>query len=125
MPRAGSKCKKYLPEFSESAPPSGPSAGLVRSLLSLSNSIEQLGISRNQSKHTNLVQASLRQFILEFTEGEWEGSDIQSLCDLAFLWKLAELQGAEWAEICSLLDGRIEANVSRLLCLALSILILQ
>jgi hypothetical protein len=101
----------------ESAPPSGPSADLVRSLLSLSNSIEHLGVSRHQSRQISLVQTSLRQFINEVTGDGWARSSIQSLYDLAFLWKLADLQGAEWADICHLLDDRIEANVGRSLSL--------
>lgn len=98
-------------DMPEPEPSPGPSANLVQSLLSLSNSFEQLGISRHQSKQTSLVQASLRQFIAEIAGDGWERNSIQSLHDLAFLRKLADLQGGEWTDIWGLLDDKIEANV--------------
>lgn len=97
---------------SEYSKPSGPSSDLVQSLLSLSNAIQELGASRNHERQQSLIQVTLYQFITDLTGDEWAENGVQSLYDLAFLWKIAALQGAEWSDLPGILEKRIEDNVS-------------
>ncbi|KAG5647782.1 hypothetical protein DXG03_008505 [Asterophora parasitica] len=91
--------------------PSGPSSYLVQSLLAFSNSLLELGVSRNQSKQQSLLQATLQQFVNELTGDGWDESSLQSLHDLAFLWKLASVQGDRWSELPSTLEKRLKDNL--------------
>ncbi|KAF9459829.1 hypothetical protein BDZ94DRAFT_1198976 [Collybia nuda] len=101
------KDEKFSPTYSGSDPSSGPSAHLIQSLLSLARSIEQLGAFRDPSRHAKITQKSLRQFIVKYTQDECP----ESLDDLAFLWKLAELQGTDWLDTRQFLDDRIETKL--------------
>ncbi|KAG6817979.1 hypothetical protein H0H87_012447 [Tephrocybe sp. NHM501043] len=90
--------------------PSGPSSNLVQSLLVLSTAIQDLGIPRNQTWQQPLVKATLEHFIVGLTGGEWENKDLQSLYDMAFLWKLAVLYD-EKDDLASQLDKRLRDNL--------------
>ncbi|KAF8078884.1 Vps51/Vps67 domain-containing protein [Lyophyllum atratum] len=91
--------------------PSGPSSDLVQSLLSLSNSIQELGVSPDQSRQRSLVQETLTQFIADFTGDGWDWDSVQSLHDVAFLRKLAAAQGEGCSDLSSILEGRLEENL--------------
>jgi len=91
--------------------PSGPSTELVQSLLSLSSSIQQLGNSRDQGKQSSIVRTTLREFITALTGDGWEEGGARPLSDLAFLWKLTDLHGAECAELRRLLEQEMEGEI--------------
>lgn len=99
------------PAFIKHVTPTGPSTELVRSLLSLSSSIQQLGYSRDRLKENCMVWTTFHRFVIALTGAGWEASDVQRLCDLAFLWKFADLHGAKGIELCHLLDERMNEKV--------------
>lgn len=83
--------------------PSAPSSDLVQSLLSLSNAIQQLGFPRDPARQNGLVDKTLRLFITNLVGDGWEHDGLQTLYDLEFLRRLADLWGGEWLDICELL----------------------
>ncbi|RDB29071.1 Conserved oligomeric Golgi complex subunit 1 [Hypsizygus marmoreus] len=103
--------RPIYPTFSKLSKPSGPSSDLVQSLLSLSNAIQELGISRNPPRQRALVQATLYQFIMDLTGDGWEDNGVQSLYDLAFLRKLAIVQAVDWSDLPNVLELRIRAKL--------------
>lgn len=58
-----------------------------------------------------MVWTTFHRFVIALTGAGWEASDVQRLCDLAFLWKLADLHGAKGIELCHLLDERMNEKV--------------
>jgi len=104
-----------------SSTPSEPSTILVRSLLSLSTSIQQLGLCRDPSRQEIIAEQTLRYFITnllhEPDDGtkSWEFGGRQALQDLRFLWKLASQWGAGWAEITDLVDEQTARVQKKLL----------
>lgn len=84
----------------------------MQSLFSLSNSIQRLGVSRDQIKGRTLSQSALRLFVTDLVGAGWETDGSQGLCDLVFLRRLADLQGGDWADVSRLLDDTIKQNVS-------------
>ena len=95
----------------EHTTPTGPSTELVQSLLSLSNSVQQLGYSRDRMKENNMIWMTFSQFVTTLIGDGWEDSTMQGLYDLAFLWKLADLHEAKGVELCHLLDDRMNKKV--------------
>ncbi|KAG6841748.1 hypothetical protein C0991_007077 [Blastosporella zonata] len=95
----------------ETLTPSGPSSDLVQSLLTLSTSIQALGAPRSQSWQQPLVKATLEHFITELTGDEWDEESLQSVYDMAFLWKLATLYGEAQDGLASRLDERLRDNL--------------
>lgn len=93
------------------AQPTGPSTELVRSLLSLSSSVQQLGYSHDRVKQGSVVWTTLHHFVMALIGDGWEGNGAQGLWDLAFLWKLADLHGAKAVELCRVLDERMNEKV--------------
>ncbi|KAG6910534.1 hypothetical protein DXG01_009953 [Tephrocybe rancida] len=92
--------------------PSGPSSDLVQSLLTLSTSIQDLGLPRSQAWQRPLVKTTVEHFITEFTGNDCDKDSLQSLYDLAFLWKLATLHGDVEDHLSSRLEQRLQENVS-------------
>ncbi|GLB35902.1 putative vps51/Vps67 [Lyophyllum shimeji] len=92
--------------------PSGPSSDLVQSLLALSNSVQEVEVTRNPSRQRSLVQTTVKEFVTVLTGEGWDDNGVQSLHDLAFLWKLADVQGEGSEELRSRLEKRLEENVS-------------
>ncbi|KAE9400616.1 hypothetical protein BT96DRAFT_819083 [Gymnopus androsaceus JB14] len=76
-----------------------PSTNLIQSLLSLADAIQNLGFSRDPSRHTHLADQTLHLFVRRLVERKWERDEIQMLYDLAFLRKLADLWGAHWSDV--------------------------
>jgi conserved oligomeric Golgi complex subunit 1 len=95
----------------EHAAPTGPSTELVRSLLLLSSSVQQLGYTHNQVKESSVVWMSFYHFVVALIGDGWMEGNAQALCDLAFLWKLANLHGTKGVELCRLLDARMNEKV--------------
>jgi hypothetical protein len=95
----------------EHAIPTGPSAELVRSLLSLSSSVQQLGYSRDGVKERCVAWTTFHHFVVTLIGNGWEESTMQALYDLAFLWKLGDLHGAKGVELCRLLDEKMNEKV--------------
>lgn len=91
--------------------PTGPSTKLVQSLLSLSNSVQQLGYPRDRVKESSVVWTTFHQFVITLIGDGWVESTAQEPYDLAFLWKLADLHGTKAIELCHLLDDRINEKV--------------
>jgi len=83
-----------------------PSTNLIQSLLSLADAIQNLGFSRDPSRHTHLADQTLHLFVCRLVERKWERDEIQMLYDLAFLRKLADLWGAHWSDVRELLDTK-------------------
>ncbi|KAJ7925961.1 hypothetical protein B0H13DRAFT_2229543 [Mycena leptocephala] len=79
--------------FVESA--STPSSGLVESLLTLSSSVQELGISRSRGRQDIEADKTLRLFITEWVEDGWKQNGMQALCDIAFLRRLADLRAPD------------------------------
>ncbi|KAJ7207386.1 hypothetical protein B0H12DRAFT_1195590 [Mycena haematopus] len=91
----------------ESAP-STPSSELVESLLSLSSSIQELGTWRSRGRQTSEAGKTLRLFINEWVGKGWKQDGMQTLCDIAFLRRLADLYTPEWEDECQLLDSKAQ-----------------
>ncbi|KAJ7751297.1 Vps51/Vps67 domain-containing protein [Mycena maculata] len=83
--------------------PSTPSSELVESLLTLSNSIQELGVSRHRGP---IADKTLRLFITEWVGDGWKQEGVQALCDIALLRRLADLRTPEWEDLCLLLDSK-------------------
>lgn len=60
-----------------------------------------------------IVQDTLRQLINSLVEEHFDALEEQAIHDLAFLRKLSGLFGARWADISSLLDGKLKSAVSK------------
>lgn len=80
--------------------PSGPSSGLVKSLLTLANSIQQLGLCRDLSQQESLAAETLRLFVSELLDDvpSWELDRSQALWDLAFLGQLVNTRDDKWGQ---------------------------
>ncbi|KAG6814110.1 hypothetical protein H0H92_002105 [Tricholoma furcatifolium] len=91
--------------------PSGPSSHLVQSLLTLSTSLQDLGVPRSQPWQRTLVKSTLEHFITELTGDGWDESCVQASYDMTFLWKLATLVGEGENEFPSQLEKRIRENL--------------
>lgn len=79
----------------------------MKSLLSLSASIQHLGISRDPSRLGHAANDTLRLFVIELLGDAatgWRSHERQALWDLAFLRKLADLWVDGWTKTSSLLD---------------------
>jgi conserved oligomeric Golgi complex subunit 1 len=92
-----------------------PSTALMRSLLSLSTSIQRLGTSRDPSRLGHAANDTLRLFVVELLRepedqaSGWRFHERQALWDLAFLRKLADLWANNgWAKTSGLLERKME-----------------
>jgi len=97
-----------------------PSVALIQSLLSLSTSVQQLGLSRDPARRELVAEETLRHFIVNLlhepddeTKG-WEIGGRQALQDLKFLRKFASLWGDRWSETSDLVDEHIARAQKRL-----------
>ncbi|KAJ6621177.1 hypothetical protein B0H10DRAFT_2353252 [Mycena sp. CBHHK59/15] len=86
--------------------PSTPSSDLVDLLLTLSKSVQELGVSRSRSRQNAVADKTLRLFITEWDGDVWKHDGVQALCDIAFLRRLADLRTPEWEDVCQLLDPK-------------------
>ncbi|KAJ7103347.1 hypothetical protein B0H15DRAFT_926631 [Mycena belliarum] len=86
--------------------PSTPSSVLVDSLLTLSNSVQQLGVT-GEGRNT-VADKTLRLFITKWVEDGWKQDEAQALRDIAFLRRLADLHTPEWDDVCELLDSKTQ-----------------
>ncbi|KIK70711.1 hypothetical protein GYMLUDRAFT_65924 [Collybiopsis luxurians FD-317 M1] len=84
-----------------------PSTNLIESLLSLANSIQNLGFSQGPLRHAHLADRTTHLFISRLVNREWEDDEIQMLHDMAFLRKLSELWGPHWNDVGNLLEVKI------------------
>lgn len=71
----------------------------------------ELGVCRGPSRQKTVVQAVLQQFITNLASDEWDDRSVQSLYDLAFLWKLCLLHGKELSGSLGDLETRIHKNL--------------
>ncbi|KAJ7705997.1 hypothetical protein B0H17DRAFT_1192554 [Mycena rosella] len=105
--RAASRPKSKTSPFASA--PSTPSSDLVESLLTLSNSVQQLGVSHSRERSTNTVaDKALRLFVTEWVADGWKQDGVQALCDIALLRRLADLRTPEWDDVCELLDSKAQ-----------------
>lgn len=85
----------------------------MHSLISLSTTIQHLGISRDPSRLGHIASDVLRLFVAELLTNLEDQStktsfdDLQILWDLAFLRKLASVWDDGWNNISGLLDKNI------------------
>ncbi|KAJ7070881.1 Vps51/Vps67 domain-containing protein, partial [Mycena amicta] len=86
--------------------PSAPSSALFESLLTLSTSLQELGLSRSQQNRE--ADKALRLFVQEWVADDWKQGGAQALCDIAFLRRLVDLRTPEWEDVCQLLDAKAE-----------------
>lgn len=89
-----------------------PSAPLIQALLSISTSVQNVGMSSDPSSRTTLAEATLRHFMSSVLEGS-PGSDTyrrgqQFLWDLRYLHKISALWGSDWGSTTSLLKEEID-----------------
>jgi len=88
----------------------GPSPQILQALLTLCESIRQLGIFHQPVRQNSIAQELLRSLVTSwFGQNHEDGG--QSLHDLAFLQKLSDQYGQSWAETSNLLAGRLKASV--------------
>ncbi|KAJ6604838.1 hypothetical protein DFH09DRAFT_898123 [Mycena vulgaris] len=95
--RAGFRPKSKTAPFASA--PSTPSSDLVESLLALSNSVQQLGISRSRGRQDSVTDKTLRLFITEWVAEGWKQDGAQALCDIALLRRLADVRTPEWDDL--------------------------
>nr|GAT59019.1 predicted protein [Mycena chlorophos] len=86
--------------------PSAPSSILFESLITISTSLQELGLSR--AHQTREADTTLRLFVQEWVAEDWNQTEAQALCDIAFLRRLADLRTPEWDDVCRLLDAKTE-----------------
>lgn len=85
----------------------------MRSLVSLSASIQRLGITRDASRLGHIASDALSLFVaalLESADGQspgWKASEKQALCDLLLLRVLGTLWVNGWAETFILIDEKV------------------
>ncbi|KAJ7293153.1 hypothetical protein C8J57DRAFT_1161634 [Mycena rebaudengoi] len=96
---------KALPH---STTPTTPSPELVESLLTLSSSVQALGVARSRARQNTVTEKTLRLFITEWVGEGWKNNGVQALCDIAFLHRLADLRTPEWDDVCTLLDSKAQ-----------------
>jgi conserved oligomeric Golgi complex subunit 1 len=65
-----------------------------------------------------VVWTTFHRFVIALIGDGWEESKAQGLCDLAFLWKLADLHGTKGGKLCRLLDERMNEKVQLLAILS-------
>lgn len=111
---------------SAASSPAGPSAPLFQALLSISTSVQNVGMSSDPSSRTTLAEATLRHFMSSVLEGS-AGSDAyrrgqQFLWDLRYLHKISALWGSEWEGTTASLKEEIDRSEAEVR-LALSVLI--
>ncbi|OBZ79452.1 hypothetical protein A0H81_01207 [Grifola frondosa] len=100
---------------------SHPSSALMQALLSLSTSLQQLGISLNILRQQRLAVNTLRRFVMQWLDYVGmentllQSSQTQLYWDLLFLRKLAILWGTEFAKIVQRIDGSISSAQEKLL----------
>ncbi|KAJ7110035.1 hypothetical protein C8R44DRAFT_986032 [Mycena epipterygia] len=88
--------------------PSTPSPDLVASLLTLSSSVQELGVSRSRGRQDAVADKTLRLFITEWVGDGWRQDGVQALCDIALLRRLADLRTPQWEDVCQLLDSKAQ-----------------
>lgn len=85
----------------------------MQSLLSLSTSIQHLGITRDSSRLGHVANDTLHLFVVELLDDAedqstgWILDARQGLWDLAFLRRFADLWVSGWAKTFSLLDKKM------------------
>ncbi|KAK1232419.1 hypothetical protein PQX77_004449 [Marasmius sp. AFHP31] len=86
-----------------------PSPNLLECLLSLANSITNLGVSRDITQHLHLVEQTIRLFISRILAEDTGYEGLQGLHDLMLLKKLAELfdPQSSWKDVHTLTEKRI------------------
>ncbi|EIM92224.1 uncharacterized protein STEHIDRAFT_89072 [Stereum hirsutum FP-91666 SS1] len=94
--------------------PAGPSAPLFQALLSISTSVQNVGMSSDPSSRTTLAEATLRHFTSSVLEGS-AGSDAyrrgqQFLWDLRYLHKISALWGSDWESTTTSLKEEIDRS---------------
>ncbi|KAG7452326.1 uncharacterized protein BT62DRAFT_298265 [Guyanagaster necrorhizus] len=99
---------RSLPPILPSSPMSTvPSPDLMGALLSLTHAMQELGISRDLRRQSNLVDWTLQIFIAQFLRNRFDAGSIQTLCDLIFLQKLIDVRmGSDWTDVRQLLDEK-------------------
>ncbi|KAH9932407.1 hypothetical protein B0H21DRAFT_780985 [Amylocystis lapponica] len=100
--------------------PTRPSARLMQALLSLSSSIQQLGIAVSSLRQRHLVGGTLQRFVSQILERLADAEvplpqqDWQELCDLDFLRVIAGMWDSECEDVARRLDGRIAQKWEKL-----------
>ncbi|TFY70549.1 hypothetical protein EVG20_g2465 [Dentipellis fragilis] len=92
---------------------SRPSTAVIQALLSLSRSLQNLGMMNEPLGRTDLVDSCLRHFVstvldaVTTKQADLQGAAPLAICsDLKFLRKLAELWGPEWTKLSVSLDAK-------------------
>ncbi|KAJ3808296.1 hypothetical protein F5876DRAFT_78879 [Lentinula aff. lateritia] len=88
------------------SPCTSPSTNLMQSLLLLAEAIQALGFSGDSARHSHLADRVVHLFIGRLLDQEWEHNKIQTLYDIGFLRRIAEVWGSRWTDIRELLDAR-------------------
>ncbi|KAK0208784.1 Vps51/Vps67 domain-containing protein [Desarmillaria ectypa] len=96
-----------LPVLLSSPVSTVPSPDLMGALLSLTHAIQELGISRDLRRQSNLVDQTLQTFIEQFLRNRFDADSIQTLYDLSFLQKLIDMRsGSDWTDVRQFLDEK-------------------
>ncbi|KAL6310178.1 hypothetical protein BKA93DRAFT_814474 [Sparassis latifolia] len=112
----------YAPATANTSSPIRPSSGLMQSLLLLSTSTQQLGMSIHSARQQPLVEVTLRRYInrlhdhIGCNESTVLRENMQDLWDLAFLRRVACMWGdGEWLKVVQQLDARMVQLRSKLI----------
>ncbi|KAH9486511.1 Conserved oligomeric Golgi complex subunit 1 [Psilocybe cubensis] len=86
----------------------GPSTHVFKALLSICESVRQLGVFRDPTQQNFVAQDILRSFIRLWLEEGHRPNGEKNAHDIAFLQKLSNLYGDPWADISELLEKELE-----------------
>ncbi|KDR85455.1 hypothetical protein GALMADRAFT_132149 [Galerina marginata CBS 339.88] len=87
----------------------GPSSHILQALLSICDSVRQLGVFHHPARQNSIAQELLRSFIMSwFAKGD---AGEHSMQDIAFLQKLSDQYGPPWADASDLLAGKLKTSV--------------
>ncbi|PPQ67134.1 hypothetical protein CVT25_005735 [Psilocybe cyanescens] len=88
----------------------GPSPQVFKAVMSVCDSVRQLGIFHDPTRQSSVAQDVLRSLIISWLkENQPDGE--QNAHDIAFLHKISNLHGEAWADISELLYEKLKTSV--------------
>ncbi|KIM47756.1 hypothetical protein M413DRAFT_439424 [Hebeloma cylindrosporum] len=109
--RIAYQTKPRIKKFSPTAGQLGPSPEIQRALLSICDSIRQLGVVYHPVRQKNIVQDILRSFITRWTDNDANNGQLDPN-DIVFLRKISDLYGQSWYDISTILADKSRSLVS-------------
>lgn len=66
---------------------------------------------RDRSRRTQLTERTLHHFLIQLGSSSWNLDGLQTLCDIQFLRKLADIHTSGWDDVRELLDAKTQKMV--------------